>query len=168
MQNPDRTLMEVIKTESVTKKFGPTVAVHNFSMKVSQGDIYGFVGLNGAGKTTLIRMLLGMIKADYGSIQLFGKRLSTNFDMWNNVGYMVETPRPYQNLSVKENLAVYLKLRQITGARLIDEIIDKLQLEPYKHVKAKNLSLGNLQRLGLAKALFHKPKLLILDEPIND
>ena len=162
-----RTLMEVIRTDSLTKKFGPLVALHNYSITVSQGDIYGFVGLNGAGKTTFIRMLLGMIKPDYGSVYLFGSKLTTNFKLWNNVGYMVETPQHYPNLSIRENLEVYCRLRKVVNRNCINEIVQKLQLEPYKDIKAKNLSLGNLQRLGLAKALFHKPRLLILDEPIN-
>ncbi|HCS20863.1 MAG TPA: bacitracin ABC transporter ATP-binding protein [Bacteroidetes bacterium] len=159
--------MEIIKTTSLTKHFGTTPASDNLSIHVKEGEIYGFLGLNGAGKTTLIRMLLGMIKPDQGDIHLFGKKLTPQFDQWNDIGYLVETPYAYPNLSVIENLKIYYKLRQLNNPALIDAIIHKLKLTPYKDKKAKVLSLGNQQRLGLAKALMHQPKLLILDEPIN-
>ena len=159
--------MEIIRTNTLTKYFGTTPASDNITIHVQEGEIYGFLGLNGAGKTTLIRMLLGMVKPDAGNISLFGKKLTPQFDQWNNIGYMVETPYAYPNLSVTENLKVYYKLRQLTNPTLIDDIMEKLKLTHYKDKKANVLSLGNQQRLGLAKALMHKPKLLILDEPIN-
>jgi ABC-2 type transport system ATP-binding protein len=159
--------VEIIRTNTITKYFGTTPASENISIHVKEGEIYGFLGLNGAGKTTLIRMLLGMIKPDRGEISLFDKRLTPQFDQWNDIGYLVETPYSYPNLSVTENLQVYFKLRQLTNPMLIDDIIEKLKLTNYRDKKAKVLSLGNQQRLGLAKALMHKPKLLILDEPIN-
>lgn len=161
------TKKDIIQTNLLTKNFGETSASDRISVHVKEGEIYGFLGLNGAGKTTLIRMLLGMIKPDNGDITLFGKKLTSQFDQWNDIGYLVETPYSYPNLSVKENLKVYYKLRQLIDPNLIDEIIEKLKLTNYKDKKAKVLSLGNQQRLGLAKALMHKPKLLILDEPIN-
>jgi len=161
------TKKDIIQTNLLTKNFGETSASDKISVHVKEGEVYGFLGLNGAGKTTLIRMLLGMIKPDNGDITLFGKKLTSQFDQWNDIGYLVETPYSYPNLSVKENLKVYYKLRQLSNPNLIDEIIEKLKLTSYKDKKAKVLSLGNQQRLGLAKALMHKPKLLILDEPIN-
>jgi ABC-2 type transport system ATP-binding protein len=162
----DKTV-EIIRTNELTKYFGATPATDNISIHVNRGEIYGFLGLNGAGKTTLIRILLGMIKPDSGSVTLFGKPLTHTFNSWNDIGYLVETPYAYSNLSVTENLKVYYKLRQLTNPTLIDDIIDKLKLTTYRDKKAKVLSLGNQQRLGLAKALMHQPKLLILDEPIN-
>lgn len=159
--------MQVIRTNLLTKHFGTTTATDSISIQVDEGEIYGFIGLNGAGKTTLIRILLGMIKPDKGSVILFNKQLSSNFDQWNDIGYMVETPYSYPNLSVKENLKIYYKLRQLKDPILIDRIISKLKLTNYRNIKARFLSMGNQQRLGLAKALMHQPKLLILDEPIN-
>lgn len=159
--------MEVIKTNAISKRFGTTVAANDISIQVNQGEIYGFLGLNGAGKTTLIRMLLGMIKPNNGTIKLFGKQLNPQFDQWNSIGYLVETPWSYPNLSVYENLKVVYKLRQMSNPNAINSIIENLKLKKYTHVKANALSLGNQQRLGLAKALMHHPKLLILDEPIN-
>ncbi|MBL7821760.1 MAG: ATP-binding cassette domain-containing protein [Saprospiraceae bacterium] len=159
--------MDIIRTNSLTKYFRTTPASDNISIHVKEGEIYGFLGLNGAGKTTLIRMFLGMIKPDKGNIRLFNKQLTPQFNQWNDIGYLVETPYSYPNLSVADNLKVYYKLRQLTNPTLIDDIIEKLKLTNYKDKKANVLSLGNQQRLGLAKALMHKPKLLILDEPIN-
>ncbi len=159
--------MEVISTNGLTKSFGTTKAVNSISIQINRGEIYGFLGLNGAGKTSLIRMLLGMIRPDEGSVSLFGKRLDPGFSLWNRVGYLVETPYSYPNLSVTENLKVYYQLRQLSNPKLIPEIIEKLKLGHYRDTKAKHLSLGNQQRLGIAKALMHQPGLLILDEPIN-
>lgn len=159
--------MNIIQTKNLTKRFGDTFAVDNVSIHVDQGEIYGFLGLNGAGKTTAIRLLLGLIKPDSGACKLFGKTPKQATEIWNDVGYLIETPYSYPNLSVIENLEVILKLRGLTDKFLIDEIIERLKLTQYKNRKEKNLSLGNKQRLGLAKALIHKPKLLILDEPIN-
>ena len=159
--------MEVIKTASLVKSFDDNRANDHISLQVNKGEIYGFLGLNGAGKTTLIRMLLGMIKPDSGSIYLFGKQLNYNFLQWNDIGYLVETPYAYPNLSVTENLKVYALLRKLNNASAINNIIEQLKLTRYKKTKASHLSLGNQQRLGLAKAMMHHPKLLILDEPIN-
>jgi ABC-2 type transport system ATP-binding protein len=159
--------MEPIRTYELTKRYGKTVAMDNISIHVNQSEIYGFIGLNGAGKTTLIRALLGMIKPDNGNVALFGKKITSNFDRWNDIGYLVETPYSYPNLSVYENLKVIYKLRQLTDPTAIDRVIENLKLTEYKHIKSEVLSLGNRQRLGLAKALIHNPKLLILDEPMN-
>jgi ABC-2 type transport system ATP-binding protein len=159
--------MNIIETSNLTKHFGNTKAVDDVSIHVRTGEIYGFLGLNGAGKTTAIRLLLGMIKPDSGSVSLFGKKLKQASDLWNEVGYLVETPYSYPNLSVRENLEVIYKLRGLKDKSQIDNIIKVLQLKDYQDKKAKYLSMGNSQRLGLAKALMHNPKLLILDEPIN-
>ncbi len=159
--------MNVIQTEKLTKRFSDTIAVDDVSINVREGEIYGFLGLNGAGKTTTIRLLLGMIKPDFGTISLLGQDAKQASQIWNDVGYLVETPYSYPNLTVKENLEVFYQLRGLKDKKQIDKIISVLKLGQYENKKAKYLSLGNSQRLGLAKALIHNPKLLILDEPIN-
>lgn len=159
--------MNIIQTENLTKKFGDIIAVNDVSINVREGEIYGFLGLNGAGKTTAIRLLLGMIKPNSGTIFLFGQNAKNASQIWNDIGFMVETPYAYPNLTVKENLEVFYQLRGLKDKKQIDKIIDVLQLGQYCDKKAKYLSMGNSQRLGLAKALIHNPKLLILDEPIN-
>ncbi len=159
--------MNIVETENLVKAFGDTVAIDHVSINVGEGEIYGFLGLNGAGKTTAIRMLLAMISPDEGTIALFGQRLKKSSPFWNDVGFLVETPSSYPDLTVKENLEYVFRLRGLKDKTQITSIIDKLQLTAYQDRKVKYLSLGNGQRLGLAKALMHKPKLLILDEPIN-
>ncbi len=159
--------MNAIQTFAVKKTFGNTLAVNDISLSVGEGKIYGFLGLNGAGKTTLIRMMLGMIRPDEGRVELFGEQVRNGFTRWNDVGYLVETPYSYPNLTVRENLEVHFAMRRLKDATLIDEIIARLKLGQYRDKRASGLSLGNQQRLGLAKAMMHKPRLLILDEPIN-
>lgn len=161
-------MKDIISTENLTKHFGAVHAVENVSLKVGKGEIYGFLGLNGAGKTTTIRMLLGMIRPTAGYASLFGERVSADrCDLWGKVGYLVETPYAYPELTVRENLEIIRRLRQIPDRNSVDAVMDKLRLTPYKDRKSSHLSLGNTQRLGLAKALLHNPDLLILDEPAN-
>jgi ABC-2 type transport system ATP-binding protein len=158
----------IIRTEGLSKKYASLKAVDNVSINVSKGEIYGFLGLNGAGKTTTIRMLLGMIKPSSGEAFINKQKVSAgNVSLWKDVGYLVEVPYSYPDLTVKENLDVIRRLRLINDPSCVSAIIEKLNLGAYSNVLAKNLSLGNSQRLGLAKAMIHKPSLLILDEPAN-
>lgn len=158
---------EVIKTENLSKNFGQILAVDNISLTVKKGEIYGFLGLNGAGKTTLIRMLLGLIKPTSGKVFLNNKEVKPGLlDIWKEVGYLVETPYAYPDLSVEENLQLIRRLRGLDD-ETVNIVMEKLNLAKYKKVKSKNLSLGNAQRLGIAKALIHNPSILILDEPAN-
>lgn len=159
---------DVIVTSDLTKVYGETTAVNSVHLQVKKGEIFGFLGLNGAGKTTTIRMLLGMISPTRGECYIRGDKVKAgNIRLWNHVGYMVETPYSYPELTVKENLEIVRKLRGIKDRSRISWIMGLLKLEKYSSVKAKHLSLGNAQRLGIAKALIHKPEILILDEPTN-
>lgn len=159
---------DIIKTCNLTKYYGKIHAVNDVSLSVGRGEVYGFLGLNGAGKTTTIRMLLGMTRPTSGDSFLYGKRVyAGNHDLWKKVGYMVEIPYSYPDLTVKENLEITRRLRFITDRNAIELVIDKLQLGSYINIKAKTLSQGNAQRLGLAKAFLHKPEILLLDEPSN-
>jgi len=161
-------LNEIINTTNLTKIYGKTHAVDNVNLSVKQGEIFGFIGLNGAGKTTTIRMLLGMIAPTSGQCYLQGQRVKAgNINIWRDVGYMVETPYSYPELTIRENLEIVRKLRGIEDRGCVNWVIKKLRLEGYASKKFKNLSLGNAQRLGIAKAIIHKPKILILDEPTN-
>jgi ABC-2 type transport system ATP-binding protein len=157
-----------IRTENLSKHYGKLKAVDAVSINVRRGEIYGFLGLNGAGKTTTIRMLLGLVNPTSGTSYLDGELVRPgNSSLWKNVGYLVEIPFAYPDLTVRENLELIRRLRLINDKKCVDKIIEKLDLERYSGVSAKNLSLGNAQRLGLAKALIHEPDILMLDEPAN-
>ncbi|MEM7126244.1 MAG: ABC transporter ATP-binding protein [Chloroflexota bacterium] len=157
-----------IETHNLSKRYGDVVAVDGLSLRVASGEIYAFLGLNGAGKTTTIRMLLGMVNPTSGEARILGNHIGIGrSEPWHNVGYLVETPSAYPELSVRENLEVTRRLRPGTEPTAVDRIIEQLNLGSYAHRRAGTLSLGNAQRLGLAKALLHRPKLLLLDEPAN-
>jgi ABC-2 type transport system ATP-binding protein len=158
----------VIRTEKLSKQYKDVLAVSEMSLNVSKGEIYGFLGLNGAGKTTTIRMLLGMISPTSGEAYINGKKVQEgNTGLWKEIGYLVEIPYSYPNLTVRENLEIIRRLRLMDNKNSVDSVMDKLKLTEYANRQARNLSLGNAQRLGVAKALIHNPDILILDEPAN-
>ncbi|MCX7984128.1 MAG: ABC transporter ATP-binding protein [Bacteroidetes bacterium] len=159
--------MAIIRTEHLTKRYSSFTAVNNLSIEVSEGEIYGFVGLNGAGKTTTIRMLLGIIHPTDGSVYLFDKNIKDGFKQWSDVGYIVETVHAYPTLTVRENLELFAAFRKLYDRTRIDATLERFKLTEYQNVLVKHLLLENLQRLGLARALLHAPKLLILNEPLN-
>jgi len=157
-----------IETEDLGKRYGDVRAVEHLSLRVAEGEIYAFLGLNGAGKTTTIRMLLGMIKPTTGYAKVLQTRIHIgNREPWESVGYMVEDPHAYAELTVYENLEVARRLHPGTPPKSVGQIIERLGLAAYADRRTGNLSHGNAQRLGLAKALIHDPRLLILDEPAN-
>lgn len=156
----------VIAVRGVTKRYRQVVAVDNVTLDVQPGEVYALLGLNGAGKTTLIRMLLGMVRPTAGTVEVTGRRV-TDRDIWSQVGYLVESPAAYPELTVRENLEVVRRLRKVDDRSCVDRAIDLFGLRPYAGRRARALSLGNVQRLGLAKAFLHRPSLLLLDEPVN-
>ncbi len=158
----------VIIAKGLTKRYGGRAVVDGLSLSVDQGEIYGFLGLNGAGKTTTIRMLLGMSRPSSGRAYIFGSEVRAGaWALWARVGYLVETPHAYPELTVRENLEVFRRLRRMQDRCATDRVLERLGLGPYADQRASTLSLGNAQRLGLAKALLHEPEVLILDEPAN-
>lgn len=157
-----------IETNGLSKSYGQVRAVDSVNVRVRQGEIYGFLGLNGAGKTTTIRALLGMVRPSAGSVRVLGQAVGPNGrGPWRQVGHLVERPAAYPELTVRENLEIARRLQGITNGNVTTHVIERLGLSAYAHRKAGALSTGNLQRLGLARALLHEPELLILDEPAN-
>ena len=126
-----------IEATGLTKRFKDIVAVNNVSLHIRRGEIYGFLGLNGAGKTTTIRMLLGMIKPSAGSVSLFGTKVQAGQRaIWQRVGYMVETPHAYPDLTVRENLEIFRRLRQLKNGDAVEKIIEQMGLTPYANRSA--------------------------------
>jgi len=155
-----------IETNGLSKSYGEVRAVDSVNLRVKQGEVYGFLGLNGAGKTTTIRALLGMIRPSAGAVKVLGQAVGPNGrGPWSKVGHLVESPAAYPELTVRENLEIARRLHHITDEKATSRAIERLGLAPYADRKAGTLSTGNLQRLGLARALLHEPQLVILDEP---
>ena len=153
-----------LETQDLTRRFGARTVIHQVSLRVPVSGIYGFLGLNGAGKTTMIRLLLGLIKADAGSIRVFGQSFSQ--ELLRRVGSLVEMPSLYSHLTGRENLEV--TRRQIAAPRSrIDHALTVVRLRADADRLVRQYSLGMKQRLGLALALLNSPDLLILDEPTN-
>ncbi|WP_160669797.1 ABC transporter ATP-binding protein [Clostridium sp. C8-1-8] len=157
-----------IRTHNLSKKYKGVFAVDNLNINIKRGEIYGFLGQNGAGKTTTLRMLMNLIKPSDGEIEMFGQ---TNYkkDIYKRIGSTIEYPGFYPNLTAEENLEIHRRMTGIENKEYIKEslAIVGLELKDIKDKKVKNFSLGMKQRLGIARAILHKPELLILDEPTN-
>jgi ABC-2 type transport system ATP-binding protein len=157
-----------IETSGLSKTYGAVKAVDSVELRVGRGEIYGFLGLNGAGKTTTIRALLGMIRPSAGSVRVLGGAVGPHGrGPWRRVGHMVERPSAYPELTVRENLEIARRLQGVADPGATRRAIGLLDLGEYADRRAGTLSTGNLQRLGLARALLHEPELVILDEPAN-
>ncbi|UEG51081.1 ABC transporter ATP-binding protein [Ferruginibacter lapsinanis] len=162
-------MQRIIEVNHLSKQFKDTLAVDDLSFSVNEGDVYGFLGQNGAGKSTSIRMLLTLIKPDTGEIKLFGKELTHHrSEILRQVGAVIEKPDLYKYLSAYDNLKIFAKL---SGVKVTKELLmTQLQmvgLAERANSKVKTFSQGMKQRLGIAVALVHDPKLIILDEPTN-
>ncbi len=163
MANPDT----VIATRALTKRYRDVTAVAELELDVRRGEIYGFLGRNGAGKTTTIRMLLGLIRPTSGEVRVLGQRVAPGETrVFARIGYLVESASAYPNLTVRENLEIARRLSGVP-ATVVAETIERLRLAQYSDRRTGQLSLGNKQRLSLARALLHSPDVLLLDEPAN-
>lgn len=158
----------VLQVENLTKIYGNRVAVDNISFCVKDGEILGFLGANGAGKSTTMKMILGLTSISSGDVFICGKNIQTNFEnAIKNAGGLIETPYLYPYLSGYGNLKFYASLYKDISKSKIYEVASIVGLSKRLYDKVKNYSLGMKQRLGIAQALLHDPKLLILDEPTN-
>jgi len=159
----------IIKVDNLGKQYGDFTAVNDLSFTVNEGDVYGFLGQNGAGKSTTIRMLLTLIKPSAGSINILGKELQHHrAEILRQTGAVIERPDLYKYLSAYNNLAIFAKMSGIHVTKKL--LMDQLQmvgLDKVADKKAALFSQGMKQRLGIAVALVHNPKLIILDEPTN-
>jgi ABC-2 type transport system ATP-binding protein len=161
-------VVAILKTDGLTKHFGPIRAVQDVNLEVEEGDLYGFLGLNGSGKTTTMRMILRLIRPTAGTVTVFGKDIRTDFiGIMRQVGSLVELPAYYPYLSAVKNLEI---LRLATGgipSSRIREVLEVVGLADRMNDRVGTYSQGMRQRLGIAMALLPRPRLILLDEPTN-
>ena len=158
----------VLKLSNVSKSFGKKKIIDNISFDIYAGEVFGFLGPNGAGKTTTIKMILGFLSIDVGDIYINGYNLKKDYEKaMSNVGGIVENPEMYKDLSGLINLQMYAQAHEGVTKQRVDEVIALVGMQNRIKDKVKKYSLGMKQRCGLAQAILHKPKVLILDEPTN-
>ncbi len=158
----------ILVVENLEKSFGDKKVIREVSFKVSQGDVFGFLGPNGSGKTTIIRMILQLIHADRGNVWVDGYNMKTDFlKAIRQVGAIVETPSFYEHMTARQNLQLIANLYPDITSERVDEVLSIIGLLHRADDKVKAYSLGMKQRLGIGRALLHRPKLVFLDEPTN-
>ena len=159
---------KILEIQNLHKSFGSFKAVDDISLHVNKGDIYGFLGPNGAGKSTTLRMVLGLIKPEKGSILIKQKNIAgTNRNFLNDIGALIEKPDFYKNLTGFENLKILFKMSKLKNESRIFEVLNEVNLWDKRNQKVSGYSQGMKQRLGIAQTLLHQPSLIILDEPSN-
>jgi len=151
-----------VDVEGVQKKFGDIRALDGVTLRVRTGEIYGLLGPNGSGKTTLIRAIVGLVGPDAGTVTVLGRRMP-DVDQLRNIGYMTQQAALYPGLSVEENAEFFAAINGVEGG--VTEALELVRLEGRRKAVVSTLSGGMRQRLSLACALVHKPKVLLLDEP---
>lgn len=161
--------MKVLEVDKISKLYKNGRGIKEFSFDIEEGDVVGLLGPNGSGKTTCMKIIAGICGADSGSVRIFGIDTDDNREAaMRDVGCLIELPALYSYLPAKKQL---MMMARIYGGeineRRVDEILETVGLGMYKKDKAGRFSLGMKQRLGIAMALLSKPKLIILDEPIN-
>ncbi|WP_017434542.1 ABC transporter ATP-binding protein [Saccharococcus caldoxylosilyticus] len=158
----------LLQLKNVRKDIGKKTIIHDLSLEVFPGEVFGFLGPNGAGKTTTIRMIVGLMGITSGDVLINGISIQKDFEKAiQHVGAIVENPEMYKFLTGYQNLLHYARMTKGVTKERIDEVVKLVGLEKRIHDKVKTYSLGMRQRLGLAQALLHRPSLLILDEPTN-
>lgn len=157
-----------LAVKNVNKTIGKRQILHDISFEAYEGEVFGFLGPNGAGKTTTIKMIVGLLSVDDGEIEVDGYDVGKDFEKaLANVGGIVENPELYKYLTGRENLEQYARMRDGVKKERIDEVATIVGLSKRIDEKVKQYSLGMRQRLGVAQAILHHPKVLILDEPTN-
>ena len=153
-----------IEVRGLVKRYGEITAVDHVDLTVNPGDVFGYLGPNGAGKTTSLRMMLGLIRPSEGSVRLFGRDPQVSVTALDGVAGFVEAPSFYPYLSGRDNLRLCSALDG-ESTTTIEEVLEVVELRDRAKDKVKGYSQGMRQRLGIASALLHEPRLLLLDEP---
>ncbi len=160
--------MELLKIEGLKKVIKKKNILDGISLTVNSGEIVGFLGPNGAGKTTTIKMIMGLFKITAGKITVCGHDVTTDFEnAMQNLGGIVESPDLYKRLTGRQNLEYFASMYKDVNKKNIDEVIGLVKMSERINDKVKTYSLGMCQRVGIAQALLHNPRLLVLDEPTN-
>ncbi|KGX86769.1 ABC transporter ATP-binding protein [Pontibacillus litoralis] len=158
----------VVQLNNLVKKIKGKTIVDHINLELREGEVFGFLGPNGAGKTTTIRMMVGLMNPTSGNVVIDGVDLKKDYEKAiNQVGAIVENPELYDYLTGYQNLLHFSRMHNGVNKERIQEVIEQVGLTNRIHEKVKGYSLGMRQRLGLAQALLHKPKFIILDEPTN-
>ncbi|WP_340389399.1 ABC transporter ATP-binding protein [Paenibacillus sp. FSL E2-0151] len=158
----------VVRIQGVSKIISSRSLVSDLTLDISPGQVFGFLGPNGAGKTTTIRMMVGLMSISKGDIFISGHSVKNEFEQAvAQVGAIVENPEMYKFLTGYQNLVHFARMSPGVTKERIAETIERVGLAARIHDKVKTYSLGMRQRLGVAQAILHKPKLLVLDEPTN-
>ena len=158
----------IVQIKNLNKTIKGKHIIKNLSLDIYPGQITGFLGPNGAGKTTTIRMITGLMFPTSGEVIINGTSLKENFEgAIQNIGVIVENPEMYKFMSGYKNLQHFARMHKGVTKERIDEVVAQVGLQNRIHEKVKTYSLGMRQRLGLAQAMLHRPKFLILDEPTN-
>ena len=158
----------VLSLRNINKNFGKRRIISDLSFDVYPGEVFGFLGPNGAGKTTTIKMVMGFLGVDSGDVIIDGIDIRKDYEKaMSRLGGIVENPEMYKNLSGRVNLEMYARLHGKLDRARIDEVTNLVGMGARIDDKVKKYSLGMKQRVGLAQALVHRPKVLILDEPTN-
>lgn len=161
-------MLYILQTNHLTKTIDHKDLVQNVNIHVKKGEIYGFLGPNGAGKTTVMKMITNIWKPTEGRIELFGEILTpTSYEVLKRMGSIIEFPTFYDHLSGKENLRLHCEYMGYYSPNSVEDALSMLELTEAGDKPVKNYSLGMKQRLGIARAILHKPELLVLDEPTN-
>lgn len=156
-----------VTIRGLTKAFQGREVIHNCSMTVEKGTIYGFLGKNGAGKTTVFKILLGLLQPTVGEATVLGMdSIRQNLEILKRTGSLIEPPIFYEHLSATDNLQIYLAYMGIVNSDIIGTL-EMVGLRKVGTQPVSTFSQGMRQRLAIARALVHKPELLILDEPVN-
>ena len=156
--------MDAVRLRQVVKDFGPVRALDGLSVAIAQGTIYGILGPNGAGKTTMIRVIAGLLEADEGEVRLLD-RAPGSAEALANMGYMPQAAALYDELTVRENVAFFAACYGREEARAAEEAVEFVGLQERAGSQVRTLSGGMKQRVSLACAIAHEPKILLLDEP---
>lgn len=157
-----------LKIQHLNKFFGKRQILHDISFETYQGEVFGFLGPNGAGKTTTIKVAVGLLSLDEGDVEIGGVSVKKNFEKaMASVGGIVENPELYKHLTGLQNLRQYARMRGGVDEKRIQEVVALVGLSNRINDKVSKYSLGMRQRLGVAQAILHRPRLLILDEPTN-